>query len=284
MAENIILGIIIGIISYVTLYMGKGVQKYAIEGFKDEETGKSKNSGIWIFGTMLTGIPVLVQIVALNFAPVNIVAPLEGVGLIALLIFSYYVLKESITKNEIAGVICVLIGTVMTTLFITETAEQTVANFNQNLLFILLTILVITELLLIVISKLNSYKLGGVILGLTAGTMMAFQTVTKRISLIIDLQPEFSIAFLIVSIVVFAPLTLVFTQYGFAITKANRVIPYFTSASILLATLIGFLVLNENIHPMQIVGIIIIVFGVIFLTAFQKESGEATNLTEIIAE
>jgi hypothetical protein len=46
--ENIIIGLIIGLIAYICLDIGKGIQKYAIEGFKEENSIKKKNSGIWV--------------------------------------------------------------------------------------------------------------------------------------------------------------------------------------------------------------------------------------------
>ena len=49
----VFIGLIIGILAYVMLYLGKGIQKYAIEGFKIDKSIKSKHSGTWIFGTVL---------------------------------------------------------------------------------------------------------------------------------------------------------------------------------------------------------------------------------------
>lgn len=85
------MGLIIGIIAYIAVYVGKGIQKYAIEGLKVDKTVKSKHSGIWIVGTILTSSYFFLQWIALLFAPINIIAPLEGIGLITLLFFSYYV-------------------------------------------------------------------------------------------------------------------------------------------------------------------------------------------------
>ena len=46
----IFFGVLIGIVAYVMLYIGKGIQKYAIEGLKVDKTIKSKHSGVWIGG------------------------------------------------------------------------------------------------------------------------------------------------------------------------------------------------------------------------------------------
>ena len=103
--------VIIGIIAYVMLYLGKGIQKYAIEGLKIDKSIKSKHSGIWMFGLVLTTTYMFIQWLALLFAPVNIITPLNGIGLIVLLLFSYYKLHEEIYKIQIIGVILIIIGT-----------------------------------------------------------------------------------------------------------------------------------------------------------------------------
>ena len=264
--EGIIFGIIIGIIAYVSLDLGKGIQKYAIEGLKEDKTVKSKHSGIWIFGTILTSIYMFIQWAALFFAPINLIAPLEGIGLIVLLIFSYYVLKEKITNIEIVGVVLIIAGTVVITLFNPNTGEINAADFNLNMFLLFSLPILGIEIVAIFISKFKDYKFAGLIIGITAGTLMAFQTFTKRVTAI----PE---NFLIFTGIMFAVAvsTLVVTQFAFAKANANVVVPCFTSASIVLATLSGAIALNELIEPIQIIGIILIVLGVICLTAFKKE-------------
>ena len=116
---RILIGLITGILAYSMLYLGKGIQKYAIEGYKDDNkiNVKSKNTGLWIFGTVLTAANMFIHWFALLFAPINIIAPLEGIGLIVLIIFSYYVLKEKISKIQIMGVFCIIFGTFLVTFF-----------------------------------------------------------------------------------------------------------------------------------------------------------------------
>ena len=119
-----IIGILIGFLAYILLYLGKGIQKYAIEGFKDKsETDESrsgkttKNTAVWIGGTILTASFMIIQWLPLsgifdNVSP-NRIAPLEGFGLIVLLIFSYYVLKEEITKIQVIGSGVIIVGLIL---------------------------------------------------------------------------------------------------------------------------------------------------------------------------
>ena len=67
--RDLFLGVFIGVFAYIILYIGKGIQKYAIEGLKIEKKVKSKHSGIWIIGTILTSSFVFVQWIALYSTP-----------------------------------------------------------------------------------------------------------------------------------------------------------------------------------------------------------------------
>jgi len=124
------------------------------------------------------------------------------------------------------------------------------------------------EGILIIISKLKEYKAAGLIIGFTAGTFMAFQTVSKRITAIPN--PFLKLAFSIITLII-ALITFFVTQFAFSKAKANMVVPCLTSASISLSILIGVIVLNESILIMQIIGIIIVICGIVCLTAFRKE-------------
>lgn len=263
----ILLGLIIGIIAYVVEYIGKGIQKYSIEGWKADKTVKSKHTGYFILGTIMTSLYVFIQWAALFYAPVNLIAPLEGLGLVVLILFSYFVLKEDISKFQIIGITMILLGTAFITLFNSNSGDILFTDFNQNIFFIITLVIISGELILILISKLLDYKAAGLIIGITAGTFMALQTVTKRITAIPD--STLAIIFTFISFGV-TTLTFLFTQFAFTKAEANIVVPCFTSASIIVAIFIGVLSLNEILIPIQGLGIVIIVIGVIMLTAFKR--------------
>lgn len=267
---RILIGLVIGMLAYSMLYLGKGIQKYAIEGYKaDKVKVKSKNTGWWIFGTVLTALNMFIHWFALLFAPINIIAPLEGIGLIVLIVFSFYVLKERITKVQIYGIISIILGTILVTFFNINTGEIVFADFNGTVFMISTIAIVAVEFSIALISKFKSKKFFGLSLAIIAGTFMAIQTLTKRITAIPN-----SMIILIFTITTFlmSVLTLVFTQIAFSKANANVVIPLFTSLSIILAIALGVLSLNESLVILQYPGILIIVFGVILLTGFSKNS------------
>ncbi len=261
----ILLGLLIGIVAYVIEYIGKGIQKYSIEGWKVDKSVKSRHTGYFILGTIMTSSYVFIQWSALFFAPVNIIASLEGLGLVVLVLFSYFVLKEEISKIQIVGIILILLGTVFITMFTSNTGVIQSNDFNQTAFNIIAITTIIVEGILILFSKYNNYKAAGLIIGITAGTFMALQTVTKKITTIPDLALVFTLLMFGVT-----TLTFLFTQFAFAKANANIVVPCFTSASITIAILIGVIALSEEIILIQIFGIGIIIIGIILLTAFKK--------------
>ena len=268
---EIIIGLILGVIAYISQYLGKAIQKFAIEGYKHRGryVGKVKNTGIWIFGTLLTAIYMFIQWIALLFAPINLIAPIEGLGLIILFIFSYYVLKESISKNQIFGVVLIISGTILITLFNENPSEIPFNSLNIELLLFFSIIVIAIELVIFIFSKYFKLKAIGYILGLIAGTFMALQTASKRITAIPN--SDLSMIFVVITFIM-AISTLIFTQYAFTKANANIVVPCSTSSSIIIAILTGVIALSEQIVIHQIAGVVLLIGGIIILTGFSLES------------
>lgn len=263
----IFLGFFIGIFAYLILYLGKGIQKYAIDGLRIYKLIKKKTYRIWIFGTLLTTFYFFLEWVSLIFAPVNIIAPLGGVGLLFMLPFSYFVLHEEVYNIQIIGSILIVLGIILITIFNPNSGEIYLKDFNLSLLLISSFPIIIVEMIFILISKLSGYMGAGLIFGITAGTFNALQTVSKRISAI----PESIVSAVFTCITfIIALLALVFTTYGFSKAAANVVVPCDISADISTAVFISLFAVNERIEIIQIFGIIIIIFGVIFVTGFRK--------------
>ncbi len=269
---DLFFGVLIGLIAYISLYIGKGIQKYAIVGLQEEKTIKSKHSGIWIFGTVLTALFVFIQWIplAVFHTPMNLIAPLEGIGLITLLVFSFFVLKESISKEEIAAVILIITGTILINVVAKDPVELVKSDFARNAFLIGFGVLVIITIPLNIFASRKPSNIVGILLGLNAGCFMAFQTLAKRLS---DIG-ELALIFTFVTFV-FATVTLAITQFGFTMARANVVVPSFASASIILTIVLGIFVINETIVNIQIAGIALIVFGIIVMnlnlkTIFEK--------------
>ena len=206
---------------------------------------------------------MFIQWIALLFAPINLIAPIEGLGLIILVIFSYYVLKEPISKYQIFAIVLIISGTILITLFNVNPSTIPFIALNFEILVLFSLILIIIEFVIFSFSRYYNIKAIGYILGLIAGTFMAFQTVSKRITAIPN--SLLSIIFIFITLIM-ALLTLIITQYAFTKANANIVVPCSTSSSIILAIFIGVISLSEQLLVHQIVGIVFLVIGIILLT------------------
>jgi len=263
---DLFFGISIGFIAYILLYIGKGIQKYAIEGFKVDKTIKSKHSSVWIFGTVLTASFMFIQWIPLTIfhTPMNLIAPLEGIGMISLFVFSYIVLKEPLSKSEIIGAIIIIIGTVLVNVVARTPVELQQEEFKLISFLVALGIVVTISIIVSIFAFRKPSFFKGVILGLIAGCFMAFQTLAKRIT---DIN-ELALIFTFVTFA-FAMLTLGFTQFAFTMARANIIVPSFASMSIIFTIVFGLLIIDETIVTIQIIGIICIVIGIIVLNLKQ---------------
>jgi drug/metabolite transporter (DMT)-like permease len=260
-----LLGLFIGILAYVIFYLGKGIQKYAIDGFILSKLRRNKKIAIWIVGTILTAVYFFLEWIALFSVPINIIAPLGGVGLIVMLIFSYYGLHEKVYKIQIFGIIFIGIGISLLTAFNPNPGIISIDDINFPLLLVS-TSSIITGEMIFIASKLKIY-IPGFTIGVTAGTFNAFQTVCKRISSLS--VPFISLIFTILTFIM-AVLTLIFTMYAFTKARANVILPCEISADISFAVIISLIALNEKIILIQFIGLMIIILGVIFVTATRK--------------
>jgi drug/metabolite transporter (DMT)-like permease len=113
-----IFGFSIGVGAYTAQSIGKGFHKLGINKMmlKDGMGNRLKQSGTWIMGTVLMAVYMVSQWIALLLVPVNMIAPLDGLSLVVLLLFSRKVLKEPITASGILGAALVIAGTVMSAL------------------------------------------------------------------------------------------------------------------------------------------------------------------------
>ncbi|MHA1292100.1 MAG: hypothetical protein ACTSQJ_05465 [Promethearchaeota archaeon] len=262
-AEYIIIGLTIGIIAYSLYYLGSGFQKYAIEGFKKEKSIKNKNVRVWILGTIFIISYFFIQRIAILYASSNIIAMLESFGLIILLFFSYSVLEEKHSQTQLIGVFLIIVGISFTTFFNTNINIIQHKNLNLQLIFIIFTAILWLEILAIILSIKKVSKLTGSIIGLTAGTFMAFQTFFYRF---IGISSDYLIVLFYFFITFLCGLfAILFTQYAFVKEQANVVIPCATSVKIFLSILLGMILLNEKISFLQLYGISLIFCGLLIL-------------------
>ena len=161
-----------------------------------KEEGQLLKSPIWWIGQTITMLGAFSLIMAYGTnAPLPLVMPFMGVGLIVSVIFCKYYLKEEVTSKEWLSSLVIVVGIVLVTVVYEDLAAEptelgsyfTAYVQPQSLIFFALAIggLIIA----IVWSVKNDYKYASVIFGIAAGdiggTSLLFQTpFSKGLSLI----------------------------------------------------------------------------------------------------
>ncbi|MFW9924606.1 MAG: DMT family transporter, partial [Candidatus Thorarchaeota archaeon] len=118
---NLLWAILAQILSTSLNFIGMTIQKKAAGDLPKigEEANiiKSTKNFIlnkkWIFGFLLNLVSVILSAVALALAAISIVQPFYGFGLIVLVIFSRFYLKEKITLIDIIGVLIGIAGIIL---------------------------------------------------------------------------------------------------------------------------------------------------------------------------
>ncbi|NHJ86773.1 MAG: hypothetical protein FK734_15020 [Asgard group archaeon] len=118
---KLILAIFLQLASTSVNYIGMTIQKKAAMGIPKigGETGLIRSirnmlfNKAWIFGLALNFSSTILAAGAFALASITIIQPLYGFGLVVLVIFTHFYLKEKITKIDIIGVVLGIAGIVV---------------------------------------------------------------------------------------------------------------------------------------------------------------------------
>jgi multidrug transporter EmrE-like cation transporter len=179
--SNIILAICLGILSYSMLNIGMGLQKKGaatLPKIEQESFGRNiKNfftNKVWVIGFILVQSQWVLLTLALEMGSLSIVTPLMSVGMIALVIFSYFYLKEPISKVEGAGIVAIVVGIVLSGITNVEKGEQETLEvvldcFANTFGIIYLAVIFVFSVVLILLSILRKFANADVLFGIAAG-------------------------------------------------------------------------------------------------------------------
>ena len=292
---SLILAISFGLIAYSALNIGMVLEKKGASTLPQIENTSALDNlknflgcKVWVIGVSITSLQVIFLMIALTMAPLSLISPLFGFGLVVLAFFSKLYLNEDINKIEYAGIGVTILGIILLGLFsnpneinytVNEIASLFFAPFS---LFFFLSIIIFT-MIVCTYSILNNYKLAAIIFGFASGIAGAFGNIfMKGVSSGVG---QFSLQSTIINFVWIIMLILSFTgsgfsmmllQIGFQKGKAVLVAPIYSIIAMIYPTISGIIILGEwsgqlllNIL-IQSVGIIIIVLGIIILSFYNE--------------
>jgi drug/metabolite transporter (DMT)-like permease len=231
---------------------------------------------LWVGSLLGTTVAALIGWVAVSIGSVALVGAMAGSGLCSLALFSFLVLKERIRALELAGILLMAGASVLIGLF---QRELPIAEPALHRLFPYLAVLCAAALLAWLALRRRSRVVGPVIAGF-AGVLGGFVPLFQKVSsstagrgssfIAAALKEEhwayavanpFTLLWILLSIVSMAVI-----QFAYRHERAVRLIPYFTSCSILVPVFGGVLVFQERLQAVQWAGVVLILTGLLLLT------------------
>jgi drug/metabolite transporter (DMT)-like permease len=277
---NLLYATLFGLAYNVTLNLSKGVQKWGIEGLSVDTLKQwkqrpelKKKFYAWGIGSIGTIVAVVFQVVAQFFTDKSsYIAAFGGIGLMCLVIFSYYALHEQIKTPEKVGCVVVVVATLL--FGITVEAPTPSTGIDYTLLIVVSVITLGILFLLGFISVRHGYKGHAVIWGAIAGYFSGLgialsqtavtsggRTVTGTL-----LTPDVWIA-LLTGVAAFS-----FTQYGFMHGHASVVVTLYNTLALIVPVIVDLFVLNRVISIFPLLMLACIGVGVVLLTAFREDA------------
>lgn len=273
MNSNLLISLFLGAAASLAMNVGKGVQKWKVDVLKHKtsvlQNRHRKDFIVWLLGALLTASSAPLYSLAFKYSDQpSLITSLGGIGLIGVLIFSVLVLKEAITSKKLIGAGLIIFATILVNYFNGSSSEQTLklSSFNP---------LVLSYLIGIALLFLLSYKLrpiAGKLYSVIAGVFLGTSMILADIALVAsagDLWRQFSEVYVYIAIMTGIAAFIV-TQLALMREQGSVVIPIIHSTVILISVILEYVIFSASLTPFQLIGILIIIIGVVFLTSQQK--------------
>ncbi len=275
---DLVVATILALLSTIILNISKGIQKWGIEGLSLETLKKwrerpelKKRFYAWGIGSLGTIPPAILTVVAQLFTDKSsYVAAFSGIGLMCLVIFSYFVLKEEIRLPEKVGSAIVVIATLI---FGITSEEPTAAPNIDYGFFAMITLIPLAGLFCLGwVSIHHGYKGHAIIWGAVAGFFAGLGIALSQTAVTSGgrevagtlLRPDLYIA------LGTGQGAFWFTQYGFKHGQASIVVTLYNTLSIAVPVIVDLTVLGRVVGTIPLIMLACIGAGVVLLTAFRR--------------
>ena len=206
-----------------------------------------------------------------------------GSGLASLTLFSALVMKEKIRDREFVGIAFLVGSGILIGLF---QRQRTAEEPSLRWLFLFLGFLSLAASLAWLAARRHSRIVGPIVAGF-AGALGGFVPLFQKaassgtgrgFSFLANFLEEGHWALAVVGPftllwVALSAASMVVIQFAYRHDRTVRLIPYFTSCSILVPVIGGVLGLGERLQPLQWVGVALILAGLLLLTLPQGAGG-----------
>ncbi len=110
---GIAIAMLTGVVGTSVIHLSKGIMKHGVGLLGTQEKGKLKASAVYTAGMLMNFTNPLWVIIANRFAPTVYYTSMYGLGLVVLLFFSRFALKEEVSRRQITGALLVVAGTIL---------------------------------------------------------------------------------------------------------------------------------------------------------------------------
>ncbi len=287
---NIPLVLLLGILSTIQTHLAKALERQGIEIFDQIKArlqksdrmveGGVKKPIIYTIGLILNNTLFIWSTLAQPYGPPSLFSSMFGVGLVVLLGYAAFVLKEKITRLELIGAAAILIGTLV--IGIENISRPNIDRFTMNL-NALLTVLgawLVLNLVFVILScRTVNLSLVALAFGTLAGGLGSLDPFFKGVGQNFGGQPGIlpsnavGAIFFGASFVV-GFLAFLITQVGFARkVRASLLVPAYNAAFIGLPVVWqAFLLPNYHLTWVTVAGLLSIICGAIVMQAFKHPS------------
>ncbi len=192
------ISLLFGVLYFALYNIGFALEKQAIDKFPveiKENYLKLIKQAIktpkWLFGFSLTIASIMCYFIALLWAPLTVIAPLTGFGLVILVIYSQRIIGEKLSTLEYIGILLVIVGNSSIGYFMSrqiytvswvEWNDLTKNTLSFMVIILIFFMLSITLALTFFLPK----ETKGLLFAIIAGISSGFQTiVVKGLSILI---------------------------------------------------------------------------------------------------
>jgi drug/metabolite transporter (DMT)-like permease len=245
---------------------------------------------IWMLGAIFLAIDFYIYQIALQKFELSVVKPLVNLNLIFVIFSGVFILKEKVRLKEWIGLVFVISGAFLITMYSTE--SETVVNY-ENLWIFLIFIGCIIILCMLIVRKKN-LKRFEFFTSVTCGILFGLGGVFNKTFYASNLRPGFFTFFLILFLVAYCT-AYFYGQAAYLKGRISVISPIVNIFSILIPFFGGIIIFDEFlfissasviVRSLKIVGFIFIIIGIMlnYTVAGKQEKVEKCEEIEEIEE
>ena len=276
------------VISLLFAFAGYSIHSIAQAGQKIglaiTDRHRAKGVIVWILSTLSMPIAAFLILYAVSIGNASLVGAMSGSGLATLAVFSHLYMHEGISKQELIGVFTVIVAAILIGSFRLDTIAK---EPSLSALYIYLPVVCGSYLLFWLLFRKRIDIVGIAIAGF-AGALGGFVPLFQKVStsprglsqplLRFHFRTESPISTLLqkgadllsnpwaLAWIVISLLSMVVMQFAYRRGKAIQLIPAFAANTIAVPVVGGIVAFEERLHPVQWIGVALIITGVFLLT------------------